>query len=129
MDAFVLGIYRIQFKFKLCKETITFCYENCHHIFVPGYMDVFIHGIYSIHFKCKLCKDNNVCYENFHHITVPGFMDAFVYGIYRIQLKCKLCKYYNICYESFVDERVTQCAGMWRLKILVLLYFYILCKF
>ena len=70
MDAFVHGIYRIQFKCKLCKDNST-CYENFHHIFVPGSMDAFLYGIYIIQFKCKLCKDSNTCYENFHHISVP----------------------------------------------------------
>ena len=60
-NAFLYGIYRIQFK---CKDN-NICYGNFHHIFVPGYMDAFIHGIYSIQFKYKWCKDNNICYKIF----------------------------------------------------------------
>ena len=91
MDAFVHGIYRIQFKCKLCKDN-SICYENFHHIFVGGSMDAFLYSIYRIQFKCKLLKDNNICYGNFHQIPIPEFMDAFFFGICRIQFKCKLCK-------------------------------------
>ena len=63
MDAFLYGIYRIQFKCKLCNDN-NICYENFHHISVPGFMDAFFYGIYRIQFKCKLCKANNICYEN-----------------------------------------------------------------
>ena len=86
MDTFFYGIYRIQFKCKLCKDN-NICYENFYHISVPEFMDAFFYGIYRIQFKCKLCKDNNFCYESFHHISVPEFIDAFFYGIYRIQFK------------------------------------------
>ena len=74
------GIYRIQLKCKLCKDNNT-CYENFHHISVPGSMDALLYGIYRIQIKCKICKDNNTCCENFHHISVPDSMDAFVHGI------------------------------------------------
>ena len=57
MDAFFYGIYRIQFKCKLCKETITFVMKIFHHISVPDCQDAFVHSIYRIQFKCKLCKE------------------------------------------------------------------------
>ena len=57
MEAFFFGIYRIQFKCKLCKETITFGMKIFHHISVPDSLDAFIHVIYRIEFKCKLCKE------------------------------------------------------------------------
>ena len=55
-NAFLCGIYRIQFKCKLCKDN-NICYENFHHISVPEFMDAFFCGIYRIQFKCKLCKE------------------------------------------------------------------------
>ena len=71
------GIYRIQFKCKLCKDN-NICYGSFHQISVPEFMDAFFYGISRIQLKCKLCKDNNICYENFHHISVPEFMEAFI---------------------------------------------------
>ena len=92
MDAFFCGIYRIQFKCKLCKDC-NICYESFHHISVAELMDSFFYGIYRIQFKCKLCRETITFVTKiviiFH---VPEFMDAFLYGIYRIQFKCKLCK-------------------------------------
>ena len=56
-DAFFYDIYKIHFKCKLCKETITFALKIFIIFHVPEFMDAFFYGIYRIQFKCKLCKE------------------------------------------------------------------------
>ena len=56
MDAFCYGIYRIQFKCKLCKDN-NICYDNFHHISLPEFMDALFYGIYRLQIKCKLFKE------------------------------------------------------------------------
>ena len=48
-NAVLCGIYRIQFKCKLCKGN-NICCENVHHISVPEFMDAFFCGICRIQF-------------------------------------------------------------------------------
>ena len=100
MDAFLYGIYRIQFKCKLCKDN-NICYENFYHIlFHSSWMPSFTELI-EFNLNVNIGKTITFVMNIFIiFLFQSSGMTSFTV-FYRIQFKCKLCKYSNICYDNF----------------------------
>ena len=89
-NAFLCGIYRIQFNCKLCKDN-NICYENVHHISAPASINAFFYGIHRIQFKCKFCKETITFILNIFIIFLlqSSWMPSFMVFIeFNLNVNC-----------------------------------------
>ena len=89
-DAFLYGIYRIQFKRKLCRDN-NICYENVHLISVPEFKDAFFMVLIEFILNVNCVKTITFVVEIFIiFLFQSSWMPSFaVFVEFNLNVTCK----------------------------------------